>query len=153
MKKKLFGYCLFGAPTGVTMYLFFTLFASWLRGDGQYYYTSGHLVLAYGNELNAVAAASAGAMVLGVIWATASLIYQETDWSLLKQTVVHCGVCVVPSLVIAYKMYWMPRNPEGLIQYLVLFSLLYAVNWVLQYLSMRKRVRQMNAMLHNLPGE
>ena len=150
MKKKVLLYCLFGAPAGTSMYVAFTLWGSWLRGDGKYYFTSGHLVQIYGNELNAVAVACVSAMVLGMIWASASLIYQETDWSLLKQTAVHCGICVVPSLLIAYAMHWMPRSWDGLMQYGMIFGVLYAANWTARYAAMKKRVRKMNAELRKL---
>ena len=150
MKKKIMQYCLFGAPAGVTIYVLFTLWASWLRGDGKYYFTSGHLVQIYGNEVNAVAAACLCAMVLGVIWASASLIYQETDWSLLRQTVVHCGVCVLPSLLIAYVMCWMPRSGDGLRQYLTVFGVMYVLNWTAQYFGMKRRVRRINKELSKL---
>ena len=150
MKKKIMLCCLFGAPAGVTMYVLFTLWGSWLRGDGNCYFTSGHLVQIYGNEWNAVAAACIGAMMIGMIWAVASLIYRETDWSLLGQTVVHCGVCVIPSLLIAYAMHWMPRSWDGLGQYLTVFGVLYGVNWTAQYFGMKKRVRRMNEKLNQL---
>lgn len=150
MKKKILQYCLFGAPAGVTVNVLFTLWGSWLRGDGGYHFTTGHMVQVYGSELNAVAATCVGAMVIGMIWAAASLIYLDTDWSLLKQTVVHCAVCVVPSLLIAYAMHWMPRNWDGLIQYAVVFGVMYALNWTVQYAGMKKRVRRMNEKLRKL---
>ncbi len=150
MKKKIMQYCLFGAPAGVAVYVLFTLWGSWLRGDGRYHFTSGHIVQIYGNELNAVAAACLSAMVLGMIWASASLIYQETDWSLLRQTVVHCGICVLPSLLVAYVMYWMPRSGDGLKQYLTVFGVMYALNWTAQYFGMKKRVRKMNEQVKKL---
>lgn len=153
MRKKIIGHCLFGAPAGLSLYVMFTLWASWLRGGGKYYFTSGHLVLVYGNEVNAVTAACASAMFIGMIWSAASLIYQETDWSLMKQTVVHCLVCVAPSLLIAYLMFWMPRNLDGLMQYLTVFGGMYVMNWIGQYLGMKRRVKQLNEKLSALTGE
>ena len=150
MGKKIIKYCMFGASEGVTVYVAFTLLGSWLRGDGKYHYTSADLIRIYGNEVNAVAAAVLTAMALGMIWAAASLIYQETDWSLLGQTAVHCAVCVIPSLVIAYVMNWMPRSLDGLGQYAVVFGVIYLLNWTIQYFGMKKRVRQMNETLRKL---
>lgn len=150
MGKKIMKYCMFGASEGITVYMAFTLLGSWLRGDGKYYYTSAHLIRIYGNEVNAVGVACLSAMILGMIWAAASLIYQETEWSLLRQTLVHSAVCVVPSLVIAYIMWWMPRNLDGLGQYITVFGVLYVLNWTAQYFGMKKRVRQMNKKLKRL---
>ena len=150
MGKRILKYCMFGASEGITVYVAFSLLGSWLRGDGKYYYTSAHLIRIYGNEVNAVAAAVLTAMTLGMIWAAASLIYQETDWSLLGQTAVHCAACVIPSLVIAYVMNWMPRSWDGVGQYAAVFGVIYIVNWIAQYLGMKKRVRQMNEKLNKL---
>ena len=150
MKKKIVRHCLFGAHAGISVYVVFTLLASWLRGDGKYYYTSGHLAQIYGTEVNAVAAACTGAMLIGMIWASATLIYQETDWSLLRQTVIHCAVCVIPSLLIAYMMYWVPRSWDGLRQYLTVFGVLYVLNWTVQYFGMKKRVQRINEELRKL---
>ena len=152
MAKKIKNYCLFGAPAGIAAYVLFTLWGSFMRGDGRYYFTSGHLIRMYGNEVNAVAAACISAALVGMIWSASSLIYRETDWNLLKQTVIHCFICVVPSLVISYLMYWMPRNMIGLIQYTALFAVLYVLNWTAQYLGMKKRVKQINQRIHDLMG-
>lgn len=150
MTKKIVKHCLYGAPAGVALYVAFTLWASWLRGDGVYHFTSGHLIQVYGSEVNAVAATCLGAMALGMIWAAASLIYQETDWNLLRQTALHCVVCVLPSLLIAYGMHWMPRSIDGLGQYLTVFGAIYILNWIARYFGMRKRIQQMNEKLNGL---
>jgi len=146
MKRKVLSRCLFGAPMGVTILMAISLTAAHLRGDGKIR-VGYYLIRVYGSEVNAVTAACLGSMVIGMIWSAASLIYRETDWSLLKQTLVHGAVCVLPSLVVAYMMYWMPRSMDGLLQYLGLFCLIYAVNWVGQYLRMKKRITDLNAKL------
>ena len=147
MKKKILSYCLFGAPTGLALWVMFTILASYLRGDGEYHMSAYYLIRVYGTELNAVTAQCICAMVIGMIWSAASLIYQDTEWSLLKQTGVHFVVCTVPALAAAYLMCWMPRSLDGLAQYLLLFGGLYGLNWLCQYLGMKKRVAQMNARL------
>lgn len=146
MLKKILRRCLFGAPMGLTVFMGFMLTAAHLRGDGQL--RAGYYLLQiYGTELNALTAACASAMVIGAIWSVAALIY-ETDWNLLIQTVVHAAACMVPSLLIARAMYWMPRNQEGLVQYVVIFGIIYAVIWVFQYLGIKRRVTLMNEKLN-----
>lgn len=152
MRKKILSYGLFGAPAGLTVQILFTLCGSYLRGDGKYHFTSGHLVLVYGSELNAMTAACIGAMVIGMIWAAAALIWRETDWNLLKQTIVHFLACTVPSLLIAGAMGFMPWSRDGLGQYLLLFGVLYGLNWIVQYFMLKKRVRRMSAQLKYLEG-
>lgn len=153
MRKKILSCCLFGAPAGLSVQILFTLWGSYLRGDGKYHFTSGHLVFVYGSELNAVTATCVGAMLIGMIWAAATLIWRETDWNLLQQTLVHIFACLIPSLGIAYVMRFMPWSLDGLCQYLVIFGVLYVLNWGVQYQMMRKRVRELNTGLKELPGE
>ena len=149
MASKIFNRCLFGAPAGLTVWFFFHLWAAYLRG-GELLWTSGHLVLLYGSELNAVTAQAVSAMVIGMIWASASLIWQETDWSLLVQTAVNCLLSTLPSLAIAWFMGWMPHSFDGIWQYVRLFGVIYLLIWAVQYLSIRKRVRQFNEKIKAL---
>lgn len=151
MKKKLLQRCLLGAPLGVAMWFLIILAGAFLR-NGEIVLVSGHGVFTYGSERNAVAAAVAGAMLIGMIWAGASLIYQETEWSLLKQTLVNCLVCVAPSMAIAWLMQWMPRTLDGIGQYLRLFGLIYALIWCVQYFGTRHRLKQINARLAEWDG-
>lgn len=146
MKKEVMKRCFFGAPMGLTVYFLFLLCTSWIRGDGELH-IGYYLIRIYGTELRALTAAGICAMLIGVIWAAASLIFQ-TDWSLTKQTVLHYLVCTVPSIGINFLAGNMPRSASGLLQYLRLFGCVYALVWVIQYLGMRRRVRQMNAMLN-----
>lgn len=150
MRKKIANRCFFGAPAGVMLQVLVTLWGSYMRGDGRYGFVSGHLILVYGTELNAVTAQYIGAMLVGMIWSAASLIYQEMEGSLLKQTVVHGMVCIVPSLLIAYAMQWMPHSLNGLVQYLTLFGGIYVLIWMVQYAGMKKRIRQINTQLEQM---
>lgn len=145
MKKKIWNRILFGAPTGLMIFMGIYLTLAHLRGDGELrmgYY----LLRVYGTELNAMTAVCVSAMVIGMIWSAASVLF-ETDWDLLMQTILHGVACVIPSMAIAWGMYWIPRNRDGLIQYGMLFGVIYVFVWLIQYFDRKNRVRQMNEML------
>lgn len=145
MKKKIWKRGLFGAPTGLTVFVAVNLLFAHLRGDGEFH-MGYYLIRVYGTEVNAMTAACISAMLIGTIWSAASVLY-ETDWNLLVQTVVHALLCVLPSMAIAWSMYWIPRNQDGIAQYAMLFGVIYVLVWLIQYLDRKKRVWQMNAML------
>lgn len=145
--KKLLRSCAIGAMAGLAMQLLFTLWSSWLRGDGTYYFASYQLIRRFGSQRDAVTACAAGASFVGMIWGGASLIFRETDWSLLKQTLVHGLVCMLPSLTTAYWLQWAGEGRNGLTQYLLLFGSIYVVNWIVRYWGMRKWVTQINTGL------
>ena len=153
MKQKIIRHTVFGMILGMALWAGFTVFAAHLRGTAQFPAVSGHLVRLYGSELNAVTAQCVGAMLCGVLWSNAALIFRETDWNLLAQTGAHMAVCMVPALVIARVMGFMPYGPDGLMQYLRLFGAVYVLNWLIQYLRLRKGVQQINAQLDSLRSE
>ena len=151
MKKNLLRRCLLGAPTGLMIFVGITLIMAHLGGRSELrigYY----LIRVYGSEVNAATALVLSAMVMGMIWSAASMIY-ETDWNLLVQTLVHGTCCVIPSLAIAWTMYWIPRSGDGIIQYAAIFALIYVIVWSVQFLSMKKRLRQINQHLKTLDRE
>lgn len=148
MAKKIFNRCLFGAPTGLMVFTFISLLIAHLSGDGELR-VGYYLVRVYGSELNAVTALVLSSMAIGMIWSAASLIF-ETDWNLLAQTALHGVCCVIPSVAIAWGMFWIPHTPEGLVQYVTIFAVIYLLVWGIQYLSIRRRLRQFNAKIQEL---
>lgn len=145
MKKKIWKRCLFGAPVGLLIFMGIFLAQAHLRGDGEIH-VGYYLIRVYGTEVNAMTAACISAMMIGMIWSGASVLY-ETDWNLLMQTAVHALLCVLPSMAVAWVMYWIPRNRDGIAQYAMLFGVIYVLVWLIQFLDRRKRVQQMNALL------
>lgn len=153
MKQKILRHTGFGAVLGLALWALFTLLAAYLRGTWQFPVVSYHLVRTYGSELGAVTAQCIGAVFCGILWCNAALIFRETDWNLLVQTLTHMAVCMVPALMIAYVLYFMPHSMDGLIQYLRLFGAVYVLNWAVQYLRLKKGVREINAQLNALREE
>lgn len=153
MKKKIRNHTIFGAAAGLAMWVLFTLLASYLRGDQEFPRVAYYQIRVYGNELNAVTAQCVCAMLCGILWSNASLIYRETDWSLLKQTAVHCLACMLPVMGLAWGMQMMPRGTDGPAQYLRLFGVLYVTIWVFRYCATRKHVMQINTKLLKMKEE
>lgn len=146
MKKKLFRRCASGAPTGLMVCVLLNLFFSYLRRDSELrigYY----LIRVYGSEVNAISAMVLGSMLIGGIWSAASLIF-ESERSLLLQTIAHAVCCVIPSLAIAWLLFWIPRTLDGIVQYASIFAGIYVLVWIIQYGHMRRRIRKFNAKLN-----
>lgn len=144
MKKKVFWLCLSGAPIGLTISVFITLIGSVAIGDGNYYLVAPELVIVYGSEINAVILQSVCSLLYGAVWAGASVIWDQEEWSLLRQTVTHLVIGLTVTFPVAYFMYWMPHNVAGILSYFSVFFGIYAVFWFGCYGIMKRRVRQMN---------
>ena len=149
MKKKVFVRALLGAPIGLTISTFISMFISAIIGDGQFYAVPPGLEAECGGELNAVLLQAACSMLFGAAWTGAYAIWENDRWSLLRQTVTHLMVCSVFALPIAWFMHWIPRNAVGLLGYIASFLAIYGIFWLTQYLNMKKRIQQLNKKIDN----
>ena len=147
MKKKVLIRALVGAPVGLAISTFVTIIISLNIGDGQFYAVPLGLIDELGGELNAVLTQAVCSMIYGAAWSGASAIWENEKWSLLRQTVTHLIVCSTSSLPIAWLMYWIPRTVGGFLGYCAIFFVIYGIIWVSEYLSMKKRLQQINAQL------
>ena len=148
MAKNIFRRCLLGAPTGLMIFTFIALFFAHLSGDGELR-VGYYLVRGYGSEVNALTALVLSSMAIGIVWSAASVIF-DTDWNLLAQTALHGICCVIPSVAIAWGVYWIPHTLDGLVQYVTIFAVIYVLIWIFQYLSIRRRLRQFNTKIGEL---
>ena len=147
MKKKVILRSLIGAPIGLSISFIITLIISVIINKGEYYPVVPQLTALCGNELNAVVIQTICSLLYGAAFGGASVIWEIENWSLLKQTVIHCLVISVTTLPIAYCMYWMPHSFLGIAGYIVIFFFIYFFIWFAQYFAMKKRIQEFNQML------
>ena len=148
MKKKVLSRALLGAPIGLAISTIITIIVSINIGDGQFYAVTPGLIAECGGELNAVLIQAVCSMIYGGAWGGASAIWENENWSLLRQTVTHLIVTSVSALPIAWFMHWIPRTVGGFLGYCGIFFAIYGIIWVSQYTSMKKRLQQMNEKLN-----
>ena len=144
MKRKLVSTCALGAALGIALSTLITVGISLCVGDGQFYAVAPALVEDCGGELNAVCLQTLLSMLYGAAWAGAALIWRQDSWSLTRQTVTHLLVCSAATFPIAWLCRWMPHDAAGVAAYFGIFLGVYALIWLAQYLSIRRRVRAMN---------
>ncbi len=147
MKKKIFVRCLIGAPLGLAISTIITIGISWAVGDGRYYAVVPELARDCGNEINAVTLQAVCSLLYGSAWAGASLIWEADGWSLLKMTVSHLLICSLATFPIAYLMRWMHHSISGVLLYFGIFLAIYAVIWIAQYSSMKRKIDEINRNL------
>ena len=144
MKKKVILRSLIGAPIGLSISFMITLIISVIINKGEYYPVVPQLTALCGNELNAVVIQTICSLLYGAAFGGASVIWEIENWSLLKQTVIHCLVISVSMLPIAYCMYWMPHSFLGIAGYIVIFFSIYFFIWFSQYFAMKKKIQAIN---------
>lgn len=150
MKKQVVVRGLIGALGGVFVGQVVLIMISLCMGGGEVQPVSPQLAEQAGSELAAYMLQTLGVMLYGAVWAAASVVWEIDDWSLTKQTVVH-GLCyALSALPVAYLMHWFDHSWAGFLCYFGGFAVLYVTMWLSQYLSMRQRVKALNAQLSKL---
>ena len=144
MKKKIMQRSLIGLPIGIAMGCIIALIISTCIGDGTFYPVTPEFAKKMGNELNAVILQTVLCGVLGVGFATASLIWELDSWSLAKQSGVYFLVIGIILLPIAYVTDWMQHSVVGFLSYIGIFVGIFAVVWLSQYLCWKQRIKKMN---------
>jgi len=147
IKKQILLRSLLGAPLGLTISTIVTIVISLIVGDGAYHAVAPEFVSDCGGELNAVIAQAVLSLIYGAAWGGASVVFELDEWSILKQTLVHLGVCSAASFPIAYFARWMPHGWKPVLLYVAAFFGVYFVIWLAQYIPLRRRVKRINDTL------
>ena len=140
MRNKLLKRCLIGAPLGLAISTMITIAISLIIGDGRFYAVVPDLITDCGSEINAVLLQAVCSLLYGAAWAGASLIWEQEQWSLLRQSVTHLVICSLATFPIAYLMHWIKHSVFGGVLYFGIFFVIYLVIWLSQYWTIKKRV-------------
>lgn len=87
----------------------------------------------------------------GLIPCGAATVYEIESWGLTKPTVIHASITLATILAIDLPMKWFRPGLEFTIA-LVIYVVLYAMIWLINYLYWKHTVRKMNEQLQSLHG-
>ena len=147
MKKKTIRRGLFGLPIGITIGFVITLIISACVGDGSFYPVTPELIGAMGNELNAVILQTVLCAIMGAGFAAASVIWELDSWSLAKQSGIYFLTISIIMLPVAYFANWMKHSLAGVLSYVGIFTAIFVVVWISQYLLWKRNIKRMNAFV------
>lgn len=144
MGKKLIQRGLLGFPIGIAIGYVITILISIILGQGRYVSVRPELIEALGNEVNAVVVQTVLCAVMGAGLAMASVIWEIDKWSLAKQSGIYFAIACAVMLPIAYVANWMQHSLGGVLSYFGIFTAIFVVVWIGQYLSWKSKIRKMN---------
>ena len=147
MKKKTIRRGLFGLPIGIAIGFVITLIISACVGDGSFYPVTPELIGAMGNELNAVILQTVLCAIMGAGFAAASVIWELDSWSLAKQSGIYFLTISIIMLPVAYFANWMKHSLAGVLSYVGIFTAIFVVVWISQYLLWKRNIKRMNAFV------
>ena len=102
MKKEILKRVLIGVLGGIVISYLITIGISIVVWDGNYYPCVPTLVDRFGTQIEAVVVQTILSAVLGAGFALSSFIWQQDNWSLLKQTGIYFLVVTILMMTIAY---------------------------------------------------
>ena len=144
MKRKAAQRGLLGFPLGVFLGYAITLLISLIKGVGQFYPVVPALTEVCGTQIGAVTLQFLLSGVLGAISAASSAVWENDDWSMLKQTVIHFFILCFTMLPIAYFTHWMEHSLLGMSLYFGTFVAIYALIWAVLYTSWKRKIKRVN---------
>ena len=147
MKKKTIRRGLFGLPIGIAIGFVITLIISACVGDGSFYPVTPELIGTMGNELNAVILQTVLCAIMGAGFAAASVIWELDSWSLAKQSGIYFLIISIITLPVAYFANWMKHSLAGVLSYAGIFTAIFVVVWISQYLLWKRNIKRMNAFV------
>lgn len=147
MKKKIFLRSISGFPLGVTIGYLISIVISLIWANGYYAPCVPELAQTMGNEINAVLVQTLLCGIFGMGCAAGSVVWEIEDWGVIKQTGVYFVIVSVIAMPVAYVTFWMEHSLKGFLSYFGTFTLIFAIIWVILYISGRHNVRKMNEAL------
>lgn len=153
MKKKAFLRGLLGFPLGISIGHIISVLISLSFGDGGFYPCPPDLIAFTGNEIRAVILQSLLCGVIGSGFAASSVVWEIEKWSIAKQTGLYFLINAVLMLPAAYILNWMKHSILGFFSYFGVFTLYFAVIWIIQYAAWKCTLKKINEKLRRLSDD
>lgn len=148
MKKNIMIRGGYGFPTGIAIGYLITIVISAIWGEGYYAPCVPELVERMGNEINAVILQAVMCGLLGMVCGGGSVIWDMEKWSIARQTGTYFLLILVTMIPIGYALRWMEHSLAGIVQYCVIFVIIFASVWILQYLNVLRKIKAINSKLN-----
>lgn len=136
-----------GFPMGIFLSITITILISLSLGTGEYNPVVPELTNLTNSEINAVVLQYILSGILGFMFAAGSAVFEVEQFSLVKQIVIHFFISVFTMLPIAYILRWMDHSIGGIVTYVGIFLIIYVIIWIIQYMSWKKKILQINKKL------
>ncbi|CAH1856143.1 DUF3021 domain-containing protein [Convivina intestini] len=137
----------FGVITGVFIGFMSALLFSWLYQSDVFQPSSPKFVAHISDNLTAVTISAVIWALMGIVFSTAQMIFEVESWSITKQTVLHFITTYTGYTILAILAGWFPLNFWYLLQYSLIFVVVYIIIWSISMYIARRNVRELNQEL------
>ena len=147
MKKKIIQRSVLGFFVGIAIGQLISVLISVISGDGSFIACSPEFAQLIGNEADAAALQTLLCGVMGIGFSAASVIWEIDDLIIAAQSGICFTIYAAVLLPIAYFTNWMEHSLVGIVSYIIIFAVSFAVVWLVQFLVWRKCIRSINDKL------
>lgn len=150
MKKTIISLLYIGFTLGFILGIILTsVIATIAIADNSMHLYTNEFLEFIGNPLTALLIHSFVCGILGMIILGSALLYEIDKWGLLKATIIHFIVIVVSFYSIAFFLRWFePTDSIAVGTSLVMFIVIYTGIWLVQYLSYKIQIKEINQKLN-----
>lgn len=92
-----------------------------------------------------------GSGLYGAVAMGGSIVYHFERWGLLRVTLVHYTLTLAAFLITNAVLNWFPASVLAIV--LILFTVVYFIIWLVQYLRWKKTIQEMNQDLERLADQ
>ncbi len=147
MLKEIIKRASLGFMIGVFIGETILIFESLLAGNGNFYPISAYLSAHTNTELNAVIIQYFLFGIIGITFASSTVIFELDNWSLLAQTVLHFVITSVVMYISGFLCGWFPHTTRSTILWFVIFIIIYVIMWISFTIYYRKKTESINESL------
>lgn len=147
MLKKMIRKSFSGALLGIFIGLVSSILFSYLSGSGFYYPSTPMFMERFTNQSTAMVVSLFLWSILGGFPSGAALIFEVTDWSITKMTVVNFIFCYGSFVSVALFSNWIKFDVLQIGTFTFLYIVIYVAIWLFIMNSVKKQLIEMNRMI------
>ena len=141
-----------GFMIGITIGIALSLIFSFIFGQGQYVplspvSTIGELYHQHLSEPMIMLLCVIIWGCIGILFTLTDFIFTQTDWSLLKMTLIHSILSYAGFLPLAILAGWFPLDILNFLVFTLIFMLVYLIIWMINYIKNKRFIDMVNQKL------
>ena len=141
-KRAILGF-IYGVFIGQTILIIESLFMH----DGNFYAVSASLLELAGTKIAAVIIQYFLTGIIGLTFASTTVIFEMDEWSLLRQTITHFIITSIVMYVAGFLCGWFPHTVGSTLAWFGVFVVVYLIFWICFSLYYKNKVKKMNEAL------
>lgn len=146
--KKILSHISFGIFSGTFLGLIISFVISWQVGLGKFYPGPPEFMAKFDTELDALGCSIILWSLVGMLFSIASLIYENNEWSLLRQFIIHFVCTYIGLLSLNVLLNWFDYSIAEIIHFTIIFVIIYATIWTISMLRVKANLDKINQKLN-----